>query len=213
MAAALNPGSSRHATSHYYEEAGARRAATAFPGGALPRAVSDEYDAVVFDLDGTLVDLVVDWDAVATDVSAVLRDHDIDPPERLWDMLDAAEGTAAAEPVEATIAEHEREGARRSERLPAADTIPDGPVAVCSLNCSDACLLALEEHDVEVDAVVGRDSVLTRKPDPEPLLEAVRRLDVEPGRALFVGDGERDERTAADAGTDFVYVSDWLARA
>lgn len=175
--------------------------------------MSDEYDAVVFDLDGTLVDLAVDWDAVAADVAAVLREHDLQVPDRLWDMLDAAEGTDAEAAVEATIAEHEREGARQSTRLPAADTVPEGPVAVCSLNCSDACRIALEKHGVEVDDLVGRDTVATRKPDPEPLLEAVRRLDAGPDRTLFVGDGERDEATAEAAGTRFAYVSDWLNRA
>jgi hypothetical protein len=41
--------------------------------------VSDpDPGAVVYDLDGTLVTLAVDWDAVATDVIAVYEDSGID---------------------------------------------------------------------------------------------------------------------------------------
>jgi phosphoglycolate phosphatase len=169
----------------------------------------DDYDAVVYDLDGTLVRLAVDWDAVAREVGDLLRSRDVTPPDDLWTMLDRADETGHRAAVEATIAEHETTGARNSERLAHADGVPVGlPVGVCSLNCEAACHVALETHDLSeaVHAVVGRDSVATKKPDPEPLLAVVRELDVAPGRALFVGDSERDEVTASRAGTDFRYV-------
>jgi len=95
--------------------------------------------------------------------------------------------------------------------LPAADTIPARPTAVCSLNCEDACRLALKEHDIDgITAVIGRDTVATEKPDPEPLLEAIRRLGVDPETSLFVGDSPQDEQAAERAGVDYVDVSAWL---
>jgi HAD superfamily hydrolase (TIGR01509 family) len=54
--------------------------------------------------------------------------------------------------------------------------------------------------------IVGRDSVATEKPHPEPLLTTVEGLGAAPERTLFVGDSERDEKTARRAGTDYVYV-------
>ncbi|AGB38551.1 HAD family hydrolase [Natronococcus occultus] len=170
-----------------------------------------EYDAVVYDLDGTLVDLAVDWNAVAIDVIAVYARAAADPPsENLWELLEAASNFEIAPAVEETIADHEREGARRSRRLARADELLERPIptGVCSLNCEAACRIALEEHELAsaVDAVVGRDTVDTRKPDPEPLLETVRRLGAEASTALFVGDTDRDERTARRAGVDFEYV-------
>ncbi len=170
-----------------------------------------EYGTVVFDLDGTLVRLDVDWVEVATAVADALDDRGVDPPEELWSMLEAADRSGHRDAVEAVIAGFEREGARRSERLPAADTVPDGPVGVCSLNCEDACHIALGEHAIDgIGAVVGRDTVATEKPHPEPLLETVRRLDGEPTGTLFVGDSDRDERAAERAGTDYLDVADWL---
>jgi phosphoglycolate phosphatase len=171
----------------------------------------DDYDAVVYDLDGTLADLAVDWDAVAADIRSVLVERGVATPEGqdLWTMLERSEAAGHRPAVEAVIADHERPGAQNSTRLPLADGLPrDRPVGVCSLNCEAACRLALEVHGLadRVDAVVGRDSVATEKPDPEPLLETVRRLEVPPERTLFVGDSPRDEECARRAGTDFRYV-------
>ena len=169
----------------------------------------DDYDAVVYDLDGTLVRLAVDWDAVAREVGGVLESRGVTPPDDLWAMLDRADETGHREAVEATLAAHETEGARNSERLAHADGVPRGvPVGVCSLNCEAACRIALETHGLadSVSAVVGRDSLATRKPDPEPLLAVVRKLGVAPERTLFVGDSESDEVAARRAGTDFRYV-------
>lgn len=170
-----------------------------------------EYDAVVYDLDGTVVDLAVDWDAVRTDVLDVYDTEGVEPPATdLWTLLERADGAGIAAAVENAIADHEREGARRSTRLARADELleRDVAVAVCSLNCEAACRLALAAHDLEaaVGAVVGRDTVPARKPDPEPLLESIRLLSSTPETALFVGDSERDEQTARRAGVDFEYV-------
>ncbi|MFC4438341.1 MULTISPECIES: HAD family hydrolase [Natrialbaceae] len=170
-----------------------------------------EYDAIVYDLDGTLAALDVDWAAVSTDVRAVYDDAGVTPPsDGLWDMLEAAADAGLAADVESAIAEHEREGARLSNRLSHADELLDRsvPVGVCSLNCEAACRIALEEHGLDdvVETVVGRDTVATRKPEPEPLLETVRGLDSEPETTLFVGDSARDEQTADRAGVDFEYV-------
>ncbi|PSP83409.1 phosphoglycolate phosphatase [Halobacteriales archaeon QS_1_68_17] len=173
-----------------------------------------DYEAYVYDLDGTLVDLDVNWGAAARAVAAALRERGIDVGEAdLWTMLELGDETGTRDVVESALAEHEREGARTSRRLPAADTLPQ-PVAVgvCSLNCESAARIALEIHGLDgyVDAVVGRDSHELYKPAPEPLLETVSRLDADPGRTLFVGDSERDERTARRAGTAFAYVSAFL---
>ncbi|WP_254837599.1 HAD family hydrolase [Natronomonas marina] len=177
----------------------------------MSAADSTDHDTLVFDLDGTLVRLVVDWEAVADAVAETLRERGVSPPDDLWTMLSAADRSGNREAVESVIAEFEREGARASERLPAAGTVPDGTVGVCSLNCEAACRIALSEHGIDgVGAVVGRDTVGTEKPDPEPLLETVRRLDGDPDGTLFVGDSERDARTADQAGTDYLDVSEWL---
>lgn len=173
--------------------------------------MSDEYGTVVFDLDGTLVRLNVEWDVVAEEVAGELSKRGVEPPGSLWEMLEAADEHGHRSAVEDVISAHERDGAAASIRLPAADTVPDGVVGVCSLNSESACRIALSAHDLYgIDAVVGRDTVSTEKPDPGPLLETIDRLDSDPTETVFIGDSDRDATTAERAGVDYVDVSAWL---
>jgi phosphoglycolate phosphatase len=170
------------------------------------------FDAIVWDLDGTLVRLAVDWDRVTDDVAEVFESAGIAPDDRtLWELMNAAGSVGLRSEVEAVVAEYERTGAQESDRLRLADAV--GRVdaeAVCSLNCAAACRVALDAHGLgsSIDAVVGRDTVPAQKPDPEPLLEALRRLDVPPSDAVFVGDSESDGETADRAGVAFRHVDD-----
>jgi len=170
------------------------------------------YEAVVYDLDGTLARLRVDWGAVRDEVAGKLRARGVETATAsLWELFETADREPLERIVEETIAEHERDGARRSDRLPTADELPrECPVGVCSLNCEAACRIALEIHGLDsyVDVIVGRDTVATQKPDPEPLLYAIRGLDALPAATLFVGDSKRDADTADRAGVDFSYVSE-----
>jgi len=167
-----------------------------------------EFDAVVYDLDGTLVDLAVDWDTLRSDVRTLFEATSVPSAGTdLWTLLDRASEAGVRDAVEKAVADREVAGARDSERLPAADELAalEVPAAVCSLNCEAACRAALRTHGLaaHVDAVVGRDSVTERKPAPEPLLAALEPLGVPPERALFVGDSESDVVAAERAGLAF----------
>ncbi|WP_232686030.1 HAD family hydrolase [Halobacterium zhouii] len=180
-------------------------------GSAADDVDADEYAAVVYDLDGTLADLDVDWAQVESEVGARLREVGVDPDHHeTWELLSAAEDAGIGAQVNALISQHEIGGALRSTRLPTVDELAaqSVPVGVCSLNCELAVRAALEKHDLDglVDVVVGRDTVASRKPDPGPLLAAVEELGVEPADVLFVGDSEKDAETAERAGTKFQWV-------
>jgi len=174
--------------------------------------VTAGYEAIVYDLDGTLVRLDVDWEAARRDAAAVLRARGVDTAEMgLWAVLESAEPNGVLDRVNDAIAAHEREGARSATRLPLADALPhDVPVGVCSLNAEGACRIALELHglDRHVGAIVGRDSVGRYKPDPEPLLATIRQIGARPAETLFVGDSERDAVTAERAGVPFQYAGE-----
>lgn len=179
-----------------------------------PRRIDEGWEAIIYDLDGTLVDLAVNWDEVATAVVQMFGKRGIDTSGNLWDLLDRASNVDLRGHVEEIISEYECEGAHYSERLALADQLvsEDRPVAVCSLNCEEACRIALRKHglDSHVDAVIGRDTVEKPKPDPGPLEAAAAALDIAPEKTMFVGDTDRDAITAERAGTGFLYVRDLL---
>lgn len=56
------------------------------------------------------------------------------------------------------------------------------------------------------DTVVGGDTLAVRKPDPEPLLHAARLLGVPPDAILYVGDSETDWLTAQAAQVAYAHV-------
>lgn len=166
---------------------------------------------MVYDLDGTLVRLRVDWAAVAGEVEEVYRSAGRDPGGRsLWDLVTDVDDPDLAADVEATVAANERDGAERAEFLPTANELMylDRPAGVCSLNCEAACRIGLDRHGLSdsVSAVVGRDTVSPPKPNPKPLRETIRRLGLDREDVVFVGDSKRDEECARRAGVDFEYV-------
>jgi phosphoglycolate phosphatase len=150
----------------------------------------------------------------------VYRDHGVEPPtEELWTLLEAADDHGIGDAVEEAIGLHERAGARDSTLLAlgnrlieAGDGATEPPAGVCSLNCEAACRIAVETHGlgeaIESDAIVGRDTAETHKPEPESLLAAIDRLGAAPENALFVGDSPRDATAAERAGVAYAWVSD-----
>ena len=50
------------------------------------------------------------------------------------------------------------------------------------------------------DTVVTQDSTSRHKPEPEPVLECLKRLSVEPGNAIYIGDQPWDMISASSAG-------------
>lgn len=185
---------------------------------------------VVYDLDGTLVSLPVDWAAARDDLAAELRTVGLDPGDgSLWDLLELADREGHRDRFEAVVGDHERAAAREAPALPLIQELREreGRVGVCSLNSETACRIALERHGVDadvngseapvrqteaqrasVDAVVGRDSVESYKPDPEPLLATLSAMGVDGAAAVFVGDSERDRETAERAGVPFRWVEE-----
>ena len=52
---------------------------------------------------------------------------------------------------------------------------------------------------------IGSDTFKVAKPDPKPLLEAIKRLGEKPKDIFFVGDTNTDEEAAKNANVDFVF--------
>lgn len=91
------------------------------------------------------------------------------------------------------------------ERLRASGT----RIGICSNKPEDLCHKLVSDLGVSdyFDVILGSGSGLPRKPDPAPLLEAIARLGSLPEAALYVGDSETDVKTARAAGVDVVLVS------
>ena len=67
--------------------------------------------------------------------------------------------------------------------------------------------LALEYFGPRVALAVGEKPGVRKKPAPDAVLEALRQLEVAPGQAVYIGDSDVDVETARNAGLDGIGVS------
>lgn len=172
----------------------------------------DVFDAVVFDLDGTLVELAIDWPAVHDETEEMLDpyiDRSIHELGRNGVFAAAEEHGVYRELVE-LIESREVRGADDAVALEGVRELGNvsGPVGICTANARRAAEVALERFGAldAVDAIVSRETTREGKPHPRPLLECLDRLDADPGNAVFVGDERSDAEAAEKAGTSFLHV-------
>ena len=59
----------------------------------------------------------------------------------------------------------------------------------------------------EFASMLGADTLPVRKPDPEHMVETVRRAGGDPAQSLLVGDSDTDRNTSANAGVPSVLVT------
>jgi phosphoglycolate phosphatase len=186
--------------------------------------------AVVFDLDGTLVDSAPDLHAAASAMLAGLGRREVTRAEAtsfvgngierfVARCLEATGRTPDAETGAAALARFRAQ----YEAAPAALTrpYPGVPELLAALRASGRPLgvctnkpeaparailgdLGLATH---FDAVVGGDTLPVLKPHPAPLLHCLAALGADPAEALYVGDSETDAETARAAGVPFALFS------
>ncbi len=173
--------------------------------------------AVLFDLDGVLVDSQEVWFAVLCAVA-----HDLGRPAVSRADFLAGWGQGIAADVERffpgrTVAEIERRYdeafAKHLDRL---CFDPVGPAVLAELarrrvltalitNTPGPLARAiLARGGLALDAVVGGTDVPRGKPAPDMVLRACAELGVAPERAVVVGDTDYDRAAAAAAGVAFV---------
>ncbi|MEO0574772.1 MAG: HAD-IA family hydrolase [Pseudomonadota bacterium] len=180
------------------------------------------HKAVLFDLDGTLIDTAPDL------VGALFATCDaFDAPRPAYDLArshvanggvglvalalgdrDDAERSAAyrylLDHYATHIADHSTVYPAWANALASMDS-PWGVVTNKPQSLADALFkaLAVEGHT----CLIGGDLLAQRKPDPAPLVFAAGRLNTLPQNCIYIGDHERDIRAANAAGMCSVGVS------
>ncbi|HWG79176.1 MAG TPA: phosphoglycolate phosphatase [Stellaceae bacterium] len=183
--------------------------------------------AILFDLDGTLVDSVPDLAAAVNGLLAELDRPALglaqvtsmvgDGTSALVERALAASG-AAGTPLRAAhdrfLALYEADPTRLTRPYPGVPAVLDQLAAagwrlgVCTNKPERATRAVLTGLDLDgfFAVVLGGDSGPTRKPDPGPLHAALGRLGSAPGNAAMIGDHRNDVVAAQAAGMPVVFA-------
>jgi phosphoglycolate phosphatase len=179
-----------------------------------------QWRAVLFDLDGTLLDTLED---LASSVNRVITSRGFPAHplqsfrffagEGAWNMIQRAlpEGTPS-ETVAACLAEYKVDyGSHWADHTRPYPGIPALLEGLGEMNLKTAVLTNKYQEFAELtvrrffpgfilDPVIGMREGLPLKPDPAGALTAARMLAVEPDQVIYLGDSDVDMHTAHNAG-------------
>lgn len=187
-------------------------------------------EAVVFDLDGTLMDSAPD---IRSALNRTLARHGYAPveleavrlmigggPELLVARaLESLGVDPDGQPVRSISDEFEAQyrrhgnhettltaGALELLRFLARERIPTG---LCSNKPEHLCRAAVDDLELQdyFDVVRGSGNGLPRKPQPDVLLATIEAIGASNAGTIYVGDSETDVATARAAGVDVAVVS------
>tara|TARA_B100000809_G_scaffold266158_1_gene327599 strand:- start:6280 stop:6939 length:660 start_codon:yes stop_codon:yes gene_type:complete len=153
--------------------------------------------AVLFDLDGTLVESTLDFNFLK-------QNFDIQPGQ---DVLQFISNLPSDEKHRANelIETHELEDAQRAKTLPGALDLllalnrAGIPTAIITRNSRKAAKIKIENNSLPIEFLISREDAKP-KPNPEALLALAESWQVEPKDCWYIGDYLYDLQAANNAG-------------
>lgn len=181
--------------------------------------IATSLDTFIFDLDGTLIELNLDFDAIRRAIG--IRDKYI-----LEAILKLDERTRK-EKLE-ILKDFEIRSALTAKLMPYAKDVLSLledlglKKGIVTRNCRESVEIVIERFGLDFDFIITREDA-EPKPSPKPILLALKLTKSEPRRAIVIGDYKFDLIAGRKAGTktaillndrnrDFAHMADYVFR-
>jgi len=168
---------------------------------------------LVWDFDGTLADLTVDWNEVKRELFALAEDLEVEGPW-LNATVEALRRAGRIRDAFSVIERHERQGTLTAIPI-SLDFLKWSAEryrqAIFSDNLRSTIHSALERFELThaFEHIVAKDDVEHFKPAPDGLRAIQQHMDEDDlSRFLMIGNSAKDEQAAGAFGIDFLHVRD-----
>ncbi len=185
-----------------------------------------EITTVLFDFDGTLVQLNLNFPEIYREVYSIVKRYGVDPTLYqdlfLIELVETiTEKLKEHNPEEAKRFNKEAEGFLRKREVAAAqeaEVVPGAGqtlkilkekgirIGIVTRNCKEAVKIGLGKNDFAYDLLLTRDDIRPVKPEPHSLEKALKVLKSKPEETIMVGDHPIDIRVGKRVGVKTVAV-------
>lgn len=168
-----------------------------------------QFKAFLFDMDGTLVDSFLDFDAMREELRFPEGVPLLEHIESLGDKITSEEREHYFE----VIHKHELAGAKKSLMMEGCTDFLNFlhergvKTGVLTRNCLSVTEETFKKWDLSFEITLTRDCVEKQKPHPEGLLKMCEHLKVEPSESVYMGDYLFDLDAAKNAGMKAILYS------
>ena len=198
------------------------------------------FDSVVFDMDGTLINLGehVEWSKAQAKIAKAYTELKCNPQnleacssKGLFEMMDdmwqiniKQFGSRKANKIQTEVnnilCRYEIKGVPHCSMMPGCMSALSGlkeqriPMGVCTSNIQATAESALKKLDLNhyFKSVMGRSIAYRMKPSPEQLEACYKQLGAEPNNSVYVGDSHKDVLTGKALGSYTVAIPIYFTR-
>ena len=188
----------------------------------MTRVLNDNWPlAVLFDLDGTLVDTHIDFTLMRNEMLRLAQENGVwddtmpkmdilaiidTSVERLEELHKHDEAKTIRRDAFEILKDIEMGHAKTAVEVPGARSLlrtlrtAGISTGIVTRNCRMASLLSMKVVGIEVDVMITREDTNRHKPLPEPVLIALDKLNYKPEQAVMIGDHPMDVQSGKSAG-------------
>ena len=173
------------------------------------------YQAVIFDFDGVLAKIHVDWPSLKNELRELITNEigaceELTPFDLQLNTILKPTSARLIKKVNQIIESYEIKECGRHvifpEMLSVAEKLAKSglPLFICSSNTRKVIENILQKTGTYAcfRQIVSREDILQRKPDPEGLLKIISENKLNPKEVLFIGDRDVDRQAGSSAGIE-----------